>query len=270
MFNLSENSTLQGRGLVILNVFRVFNLIGLTGVLVASYIMIVMAFKTGNFFFFDFISQLFTTPIVLFLAVSELGVFVRYYERNWPLLSPAHGVGWLGLAMIVMGCQTLGGLNRPSNSVDNLGLPLWRAIIAGGALSIAFGFINIVSALVFRDGSAQINSRNVRAEGSLASARSVRSDNYSARSAPLKEPKTKRWTARFGKKRPEISAPMPVSDPEKGYGGPGDYDEVILNDEDRRSPIQPNIRRPDTAMHPIHHHNSGVSRYSEVSHLPRF
>jgi hypothetical protein len=53
-------------------------------------------------------------------------------------------------------------------------------------------------------------------------------------------------------------------------GNPVVVDEVVLDESDRRSPISPNIRRPDTALHPIHHQVTGASRYSEASHLPRF
>jgi hypothetical protein len=165
--------------------------------------------------------------------------------------------------MVIMGCHILGNLNRPATSIDNIGLPLWRLILAAGILAITFGFFNIVSSIVFRDRKNGITSRNIRSDGSLASGKNSFTDAYSARSLSVKNEKPeKRWTQKFNLKsgRPKISSPIIQQDVEQG-------NHSEWQDEDRRSPIMPHIQRPNTALHPM---NTGHSRYSEASHLPRF
>ncbi|CRK35470.1 hypothetical protein BN1708_019767, partial [Verticillium longisporum] len=105
MFNLSENSRLRGSGHLILNVFRAFNIIGLLAVATASWVLIVMSGLTGNFFFFEAISHAFTSATAALLICSELNLFKRYFATRWPVLSPYHGLTWLGIAMVVMGCH---------------------------------------------------------------------------------------------------------------------------------------------------------------------
>ncbi|KAL3300488.1 hypothetical protein RB213_014056 [Colletotrichum asianum] len=261
MFNIAENQRLAGSSHVVLNVFRAFNIIGLSAVCASSWVMIVMSILKGNFAFFDSVSHFFTFCIAVFLIVSELPVFEGYFQRNWPVLSLNHGLSWLGIAMIVMGCQVLANTSEPAFSAETLGLPLWRLILASGILAITFGFFNIISAIIFRDGD--LNSRNFRADGSLASAKSV--DGYSFRSNSVREEKPskfKRLTqmtpwGRNHNGRPEISHPIP--DMERGYTPqqPHDYD------EDRRSPIIPNIERPLTTLHPAH--RARATNYSVAS-----
>lgn len=47
--------------------------------------------------------------------------------------------------MIIIGFNVLGNLNKTATSVENLGLPLWRVVIAGGILSAIMGFVNIAA-----------------------------------------------------------------------------------------------------------------------------
>jgi hypothetical protein len=96
-------------------------------------------------FFFDATSHFITQAVSIFLIVSELNLLKGYYARKWPVLSENSGLVFLGLTMIVLGFDTLGNLNKPATSSDNLGLPLWRVVIAGGILSALFGLFNIIA-----------------------------------------------------------------------------------------------------------------------------
>lgn len=100
---------------------------------------------TIQFFFFDGVSHFITNAIGLFLVVSELNLFKSYFVKYWPLLSPESGFVPLGMSMIILGFNVLGHLNKAATSVENLGLPLWRLVIASGILTSIMGFFNIVA-----------------------------------------------------------------------------------------------------------------------------
>ncbi|TDZ65965.1 hypothetical protein CTRI78_v003333 [Colletotrichum trifolii] len=294
MFNLSENSRLRGSGHMLLNVLRSFNVIGLLAVCASTWVMIVMSILKHHFAFFDSASHFFTFCIAIFLMFSELNLFRGYFERNWPVLSCEHGLSWLGISMVVMGCQVLGNITEDTYSQETIGLPLWRLILASGILVITFGFFNIICSIVFRDGSG-INARNIRSDGTLASAKNSFVDGYSVRSNSIRsnpvvqqpvyeEKRFKRltqkltpWTkSRSGSvnPRPAISHPMPPAGVERGNDVSQtdcSYPHTDNNfDEDRRSPIMPQVARPPTALHPMNAHHSRFSKYSEVSGMDRF
>lgn len=81
----------------------------------------------------------------MFLFISELSLFKTYFANNWPLLSPQSGFVFLGMAMVVLGLNILANLNKEATSQENLGLPLWRIVIASGCLSMIVGASNIVA-----------------------------------------------------------------------------------------------------------------------------
>lgn len=81
----------------------------------------------------------------MFLIVSELSLFQGWYARNWPVLAPEHGFVSLGVAMLVLGVNMLGNLNKESTSQKSLGLAMWRIVIASGILACLLGFFNIVA-----------------------------------------------------------------------------------------------------------------------------
>lgn len=81
----------------------------------------------------------------MFLIVSELPIFKNYFARNWPLLSQSHGFVTLGVAMIVLGVNILGNLNKEATSQKSLGMAFWRIVIASGILVFVLGFFNIVA-----------------------------------------------------------------------------------------------------------------------------
>lgn len=172
--------------------------------------------------------------------------------------------------MIIMGCQVLGNLNKPSASIDNLGLPMWRLVLAAGILAITFGFFNLICSLLYRDGKNGITARMVRSDGQLAAApiKETAYDYDSTRSASVRE--EKRGT-RFGLRFPirhskiKISKPIPQhQDLESAYDHQEDRDDTWA--EDRASPVVPDIQRPPTALHPMHRTDP---RYSEAA-MSRF
>ncbi|CAK7202932.1 hypothetical protein SEUCBS139899_005659 [Sporothrix eucalyptigena] len=337
MFNLSENTKLRGIGYKVLNVLRPCNIIALISVIAASWVMIVLSGVTGQFFFFDAITHVFTSSVGIFLILTEIqwGFFKRYFERSWPVFSDRHGLLWLGIAMIALGCDMLGNLNKPVFSSKNLGLPLWRLIMAAGILSITFGFFNFIATVIFRDGPSGLTARMIRTDGNLADANqnpsefyvpttastlsrnntrynkeygsSVGGDEESAVEASGPANRFKRMTQVFKKspfaghhgglagKKIQISHPMPVGqydDESAGFAkngasaGAGDYyshtndaatvvDDHDLGEghdaerhstyqEDRSSPILPDIRRPPTALHPA------MSSHYSVANMSRF
>lgn len=301
MLNLSEagRSRLRGSGHLVLNVFRAFNIVGLLAVATSSWVMIVMSGIKGNFFFFEAVSHFFNSVIAGFLICSELNLFKRYYATRWPVLSPYHGLTWLGLAMVVMGCHILGNLNRRSVTANELGGHFYRLILASGILAITFGCFNIVSSFVFSDSANGITARNVRSDGAIASPSpykggSAYSDTYSTRSESVRKEKGFRrltqkfpWANKDGEKghTRQISKPFDfshqndngadiesaaaaaaasrVSDDKTRDYEPSAYPES----EDRRSPIMPEIPRPPTALHPAY---SRHTHYSEASNMNRF
>lgn len=126
----------------------------------------------------------------VFLLVSELSLFRAYFARNWPLLSPSHGFVALALAMLALGINMLGNLNKPATSQQALGLAFWRVVIASGIIIFILGFVNLIAvslakvsfpspmreasdkgcmqSYVFRDRKQSITARQVRAHGAVA------------------------------------------------------------------------------------------------------
>ncbi|KAM5348656.1 hypothetical protein ACJ41O_008480 [Fusarium nematophilum] len=273
---------IRGSGMVVLQVLRGLTIIGLLAATVACWVLIVKIDTSSNgFFVFEGASLFFTSTAAGFLIASELPLAKSYFRRVWPVLSDKHGLTWLGVAMMLIGCNILGKLNHPSNDSDKIGLPFWRLALAAGILVLTFGVFNIVSSLIFHDGANSINARIVREDGTLAKAREddELSKSYSIRSgsSPTEKPRAT-FMSFFWKKdankspsRPNISPPMPRDyDVERhapahfDQRSPGSPDE---DEYDRRSPIMPEVRRPDTALHPMH---TGRSSYYSEAHLSRF
>ena len=261
MFNLVSNATSRGTGHLVLNVLRACNIITLLAIAVVSWVMIVMTALRRTFFFFDAASHFFASAAAVALILTELSLFKSYVRRTWPAFSPAHGLAWLGTAMVVMGCQVLGNLNEPAIQPGKIGQEFYNLVLATGSLALTFGVANIATSILFADRKEGINARMIRSDGNLA-ASSAESDAVS----DLAEKRAShRWTKRFtfaNGHRLKISRPIPQpqQDVESQYAGE-DWR------GDRTSPILPDVKRPDTALHPLH---TGVGRYSEVSHLNRF
>ncbi|KAF1347843.1 hypothetical protein BDV97DRAFT_269963, partial [Delphinella strobiligena] len=157
--------SLAGPGYIILNAIRVMNIIGFLAVVAASVVMLVKTSTTSKFFFFDAVSHVITAVTSMFLLVSELSLFRAYFARNWPLLSPAHGFVTLAVAMIILGVDILGNLNKAATSQESLGLAMWRIVIGSGIIVFILGFFNLFASYIFRDRGHGITARQVRAQG---------------------------------------------------------------------------------------------------------
>ncbi|UJO24755.1 uncharacterized protein CLAFUR5_13816 [Fulvia fulva] len=164
---LSQKS-LAGPGYIILNGIRVANVIAFLAVITASVVMLVKIDTDTHLFFFDAVSHVITLVTSMFLIVSELSLFRGYFARNWPLLSPSHGFVTLALAMIVLGINVMGNLNKPSGSQEELGMAFWRIVIASGILIFILGWFNLLASFIFRSRKQNITARQVRAHGAVA------------------------------------------------------------------------------------------------------
>ncbi|KAF1960356.1 hypothetical protein CC80DRAFT_466145 [Byssothecium circinans] len=159
---------LAGPGYVILNIVRALNIIALCSVVASSVVMLVKTFIVSKFFFFDATSHVVTAGVGLFLIVSECSLFRGYFARNWPMLSPSHGFVFLGCAMMVLGLNMLGNMNKEATSQESLGMPFWRLLVAAGILAIVIGFFNVIASFVFRDKARFITARRVRSKGAIS------------------------------------------------------------------------------------------------------
>ncbi|KAG9234819.1 hypothetical protein BJ875DRAFT_375659 [Amylocarpus encephaloides] len=278
---------MAGSGYIVLNAIRVLNIVALTSVAIASWVMLVMTLKTSSFYFFDGSSHFITSVISCFLIVSECNLFQQYFTKNWPNLGPKSGFVPLGLAMVVLGFNTLGNLNKQATNVENLGLPLWRLVIAAGILSTVIGVANIIATFIFSDIKLNITGRQVRDHGATTYDKSISSprNSFSLSSGSMRktEPTSlpsyhrnstheERRKSRFG-----LQFPIRIS----GIGKPiPQNQEQFAKWDDRSSPVAPEVQRPPTALHPalsrpepaFAHLNQGPrsSVYSEVSNMTRF
>lgn len=168
--------TIKGTGYLVLNGLRALTLIGLAMAMASSWIMIVLSGLGGRFDFFDSASHFFVFGVAIFLFISELNIrsFRGYFARNWPVLCPTHSLVYLGLAMVVMGCAIMGDLVKPAYSMENLGLAMWRLVLATGILSLTFGVFNVVASLIFNTSEGEgkirrrITARMIRSHGDQA------------------------------------------------------------------------------------------------------
>jgi hypothetical protein len=174
---------LAGPGYIILNVLRGLNIIALSSVVASSVVMLVKTFIISKvrqitdlnyteahiiqFFFFDATSHVITAIAGLFFIISECSLFRGFFARNWPLLSPSHGFVTLGCAMMVVGLNMLGNMNKEATSQKSLTLPFWRLLVASGILAVVIGFFNIAASFIFRDKSRRITARMVRSRGAM-------------------------------------------------------------------------------------------------------
>ena len=178
----------MGPGYITLNIFRVCNIIVLLLLVVASWIMLVMTVKTSNFFFFDGAGHFIISSVAIFLIVSETGFFKKWFSRRWPAFSIESGFVALGLSMIALGFITLGNLNKIATSVENLGLPMWRVVIASGILNALFGLFNMIATYVFCDSKLGITGRQVRADGAAITKDPSGKSAFSVSSGSIRRP----------------------------------------------------------------------------------
>jgi hypothetical protein len=269
--------------------------------MVSSWAMIVLSGLTGKFYFFDTVAHLSVFLFAVFLTITELNLFQRYFRDNWPVFSVSHSLAWLGVFSIMLGCHVLANLDKDKYSQENLGMAIWRLVLASGILAIAFGLFNVVASVIFRDGKNGITARHIRRDGISATAdnKATMYDDYSARDAysrdgyshnssfrqekdedvsafrratrminPMNLPKNLNF--RKSKAQPiHISKPIGqpiISQPIMNYNRDVERGDDTLED-DRRSPLMPSIQRPPTALHPM---NTGTSSRYSVANMSRF
>lgn len=282
MFNLGAKPGVRGFGHIFLQVLRVLTIIALLSIMVSNWAMIVMSGLKNRFAFFDTVSHIFASAIAAGLIVSELDMvrmIRQYFEKTWAALSPSHSLAWLGVAMVMLGCQVISDQGKDAYSPKNFGLPLWRLVLASGILAVTFGFTNILSSLVFRDGKHGITARQIRSDGNLVvppTPKDEEFDGYSHSSSSLGRKGSLRQNDReyvsaarrvtrifnpnnFRRSRIQISKPI-ITPMEQDLEHGSDHL------EDRASPIMPKVQRPPTVLHPAF---TGGSRYSEA-HMSRF
>lgn len=261
--------SLHGAGYFILQALRVCTVITLLAASAGCWVLIIKVDKYKTFFVFQCISLFFTSFGCLFLICAEFPVikFVRHFYRDsWPVLSNSHGLGWMGAAIVIIGCHILGSLNEQGYDTDAFTGHFSKLVLSSGVLCIIFGVLNIICALIWRDGAQGITSRDIRSHGSLA-ADSTALPSYSASPASsVRQEKTRsKFLSKMFKRgpdndefdhpeRPIISAPYTTGQENAQLGA--------------TSPIVPGLRRPDTALHPMHGHRAS-SQYSVADHLPR-
>ncbi|KAF4342975.1 hypothetical protein FBEOM_3065 [Fusarium beomiforme] len=294
MFSFGQRA--WGPGMIILQILRVFTIISLLTAGASFWILIIKIDTSSGWFFFEAVSLAMASSATIFLIISELPFCKTYFTNNWPTFSDEHGLMCLGVGLIFIGANLLGKLNMVQYGYKDLGLPFWRLIVAAGILTLTFGVINLICTLIFHGGN--VNARKIRANGSLAADEESfgkPKSNYSASLANEDQPKFA-FKRRFWEKRGE-----PSGDGRRGLGvgvGRLNISQPITHDrdlernapppphyehqepsftsrpshdsgEDRRSPIVPEVRRPDTALHPMNIRPHSPSMYSEA-HMSRF
>ncbi|KAF4587649.1 hypothetical protein GQ602_004342 [Ophiocordyceps camponoti-floridani] len=263
-----DTAALRGAGMVVLQMMRACTVITLASVAASCWVLILKVDRESSYFVFECATDFFRFILCLVLIISEFPVinFVKgYFRRNWPVVSDQHGLVWLGIIMLLIGCDMFGNLNRPAYEAEKLGPHYSKLVLASSVLVIVFGGLNMICSFIWRDASDGITCRDVRSNGSLAESRQALPDydsgTFSKTSAKGNHPKTFMnlfWKRnKTEKSRPVISAPTSINEMERG----GHFD------DDRRSPIVPGLKRPNTALHPMHTHRS--SMYSEA-HMSRF
>lgn len=277
----------RGVSMVILQVLRACTLIGLATALVAFWVLAIKISMARAFFVFDAASLIFMSGISLFLALSELplgGVGRRFFEHHWPAFSPRHGLGWLGFALIMVGCDILGQLNNPKVGPESLGKPWWRLVLASGILNLTFGLLNVVATFALHDWLSGQNVRVIRTIGAASSSDQPSKEEYAssyASSSASGGNKNKTIAGRifgFALGKAKAKAGM-------GNGGPSSLPKFEIshpmparNDNDahddyaegQTSPIQPGVARPSNAFHPAFWKGRPASsRYSEAN-MSRF
>lgn len=272
MSGLFSIGSFRGVGMIVLQALRILTMIGLAAATTSCWIMMVKVGKDKTFFVFESASLFFLGLICIFLAVSEFPIikFLKnYYRESWPRFSDRHGLTWLGSAMILIGCNLLGRLNQPAYDAKKLGDSFFQLVLASGVLSVTFGVLNVICSLIWRDGKNGINARIVRSKGEEAGQSALPDySSYASRQSSVREEKGRsKFVSMFWKKegedrtseRPHIQISAPIS-AHQDIERDADYNE-------RGSPIVPGLKRPDTALHPMHTGRS--SSYSEA-HMSRF
>ncbi|KAI1825673.1 hypothetical protein F4861DRAFT_160776 [Xylaria intraflava] len=260
-FGKKESAGLQGYAYIILQVIRFCNVATLLAAMVASVFMLIFAKLPNGFQFFADVVHAFVFFFAALLIFTEVGLWDKGQEfvaRAWPMLGPDRGFTGLGAIMVIIGCHILGGLSTGTYTAAGVPSQISQVIIGAGIISLAFGVVNILASLMFRND--KVHAREVREAGATTLPYEF-NDNQTSRSYSKSSRKSSYNKA-------NISAPIPIGDT-YNQGTTMDYyadDKSAMSDESRQSPIMPEVTRPDPALHPMHR----ATQYSEASHLDRF
>ncbi|EON68861.1 hypothetical protein W97_08119 [Coniosporium apollinis CBS 100218] len=211
-----SSKSLAGPGYIILNALRVMNIISLLAIIAASVVMLIKTSTKTQFFFFDAINHVVATCTCMFLITSEVSLFRNYFAHEWPVLGSNHGFVALGLAMVVLGVNVLGHLNKESLSQENMGLAFWRIVLAAGVLAFIIGLFNVIASYIFRDTSLNITARRVRSHGAVA----IRNSNSTSGSPPRKSLSISTASIEqhtFGHHSPAFKSPISLRSPFKNF-----------------------------------------------------
>lgn len=162
------SKALAGPGYVILNVLRAINIITFLDIIAASVAMLIKITINNNFFFFEAVSHAFTTLLGVFLVVSELPFFDKFFARFVPQLSETASFAPLALIMVIMGVSVLGNLNNDDYSADKMGMPFWRIVASAGIMAMTMGIVNFIASFIFADSENKLTARHVRSYGAVA------------------------------------------------------------------------------------------------------
>ncbi|KAI9888807.1 MAG: hypothetical protein M1814_006261 [Vezdaea aestivalis] len=275
----------SGTGYIVLNALRGLNIIALLLVVVASGIMMFKTSKKAGFFVFDQFSHVATSGVALFLVVSEVDFWDslrKYFAKNWPLLGLSSGFSTLGLAMVILGCSTLGNLTKDWLSRDKLGPGLWTPIAVAGIVAMTAGLLSIALSLIFADRTNSISAREIRVYGATASSKDhLPKYSSSLRSAPSQYSAASRnSTNRRSMTRPNSSGlppyhatspqhrniSLPIPHTATPVPGPFPMSRDEVNEYIRKSPSGPgggvggaavrgstHVERPLSSYHPSRH-----------------
>ncbi|KAL4963230.1 uncharacterized protein BDV14DRAFT_92724 [Aspergillus stella-maris] len=164
----SLKESLAGPGYVILNAIRVINIIVFLDVIAAHAVMLVKIDLLTSFFFFEAVGHAIAIGVCIFLIVSELPFLRGYFNRHWPSLGEDSGFLTLAFVMLILGIATLGDLNTPATSQEELGLTFWRIIISAGILALVLSAVNVGANFAFADRDIGVSARHVRIYGAVA------------------------------------------------------------------------------------------------------
>jgi hypothetical protein len=266
----------RGVGMIFLQVLRACTVISLCMAIVACWILMLHLGQGHPWFVFEGASLFFLSVFAMGLVLTEFPMINKvrnFLHNNFGMLGPDSGLGWLGTCLVIIGCNILGKLNQPAFQAKKIGGPFSDLTLASGILIIIFGVANVISTFLWSDRKEGITARHVRTMGSLAAGSQAGSSlpkfndkssyKSSAASSTAREEKPrKKFLSIFRgasdesyHERPVISGPFP------GHGGADDS-----YDEERGSPIIPGVKRPASALHPMH---TASSRYSAAT-MDRF
>ncbi|KAG9256658.1 uncharacterized protein F5Z01DRAFT_648853 [Emericellopsis atlantica] len=160
VMNLFSGFAASGILMIVLTIVRVCTIITLGSVMTSCWVLAIKIDMSKPWFFFDAASLVFMSGICLFLVLSELPFGKAFFMNHWPAFSARSSLGWLGLALVAIGCNILGKLNNSNVERKNIGGPWYSLVLASGILSLIMGVLNLIGTLasIPKGGARQVRS----------------------------------------------------------------------------------------------------------------